>query len=113
MVKEIALVERAKRILHAAGARAIKTHGSGLSQGEPDLFCCYPYKGLGLVVVIEMKVPGEKPRALQYAALRRWEKAGAIAFWSDAPETIIETIETEIRKREDSWMTGLTSETPR
>lgn len=78
----------------------VKTHGSSLRQGEPDLYVCWPHNGLGVFVVIEMKTPGERPRPLQYSKLRKWERAGAIALWSDNPEELVGLIESEISFRE-------------
>jgi hypothetical protein len=88
-VLEIGLVERAKRLLHRAGGEFIKTHGSSLRQGEPDLIGCYR----GRFVAIELKAPGHKPRPLQYKRLRDWARAGAIAIWSSEPEEILPIIE--------------------
>lgn len=100
MAKEIALVERTKRLLHRRGAMAVKTHGSALSQGEPDLVGCFPWNGHGVFFAVEMKVPGEKPRPLQYARLRQWRAAGAVAFWSDDPSLVVPSIEAELRRRD-------------
>jgi hypothetical protein len=57
---------------------AIKVHGSEFSSaGEPDITACIR----GRLVMIEVKVPGKRPDPKQYAALRRWEAAGALAGW--------------------------------
>jgi len=48
----------------------------GYAPGEPDILCCRK----GRMVVIEVKQPGRKPTDLQWAAMARWEDAGAVAF---------------------------------
>jgi hypothetical protein len=57
---------------------AIKVHGSEFSAaGEPDITACVR----GRLVMVEAKVPGKRPEAKQFAALRRWQAAGALAGW--------------------------------
>lgn len=43
-------------------------------------------------MAIEVKVPGETPTDIQFAKLARWGRAGAIAFWVDTHEGVIDTI---------------------
>lgn len=102
---EISLVDKVMRLLTDRGCRVIKTHGSTLRQGEPDLYCCWPDGTIGWYVVIEMKQPGKKPRPLQYLKLRRWAKSGAIAFWSSDPDEIVSIIEREITARKNGTTT--------
>jgi len=45
--------------------------------GEPDVTGCI----FGIRIELEGKLPGEKPTKLQFAKLKRWEEAGAIAGW--------------------------------
>jgi hypothetical protein len=59
---------------------AIKVVGSVYSMGNPDIVGCVGARA----VVIEVKRPGESPTENQRAHLRKWEKAGALAFWTDS-----------------------------
>lgn len=99
MTQEIRLVDRIKSILEKQGALAIKTHGSGQRQGEPDIYCCYPYGTVGITVVIEVKRPKHKPRPLQMNRLKKWASAGAIAFWTDDPNEVLSIVQAEIIAR--------------
>lgn len=99
MAQEIQLVERIKRILEDKGAAAIKTHGSSMRQGEPDLYVAYPYGTVAIMVVIEVKRPGELPRPLQMNRLQWWAKRGAIAFWTADPDEVLGIIGAEIIAR--------------
>jgi hypothetical protein len=59
---------------------AIKKHGSVYSiAGDPDIFGCLR----GRTFVLEAKVPGKKPKAIQNYRLRQWKKAGATVGWFD------------------------------
>lgn len=54
---------------------AEKTHGGRWGRaGKPDITGCYR----GRRFELEVKRPGAKPTKLQLAALKQWEKAGAI-----------------------------------
>lgn len=59
---------------------AIKVHGDVFNIGQPDISACIS----GRAVVIEVKRPGESPTENQRAHLRKWERAGALAFWTDS-----------------------------
>jgi hypothetical protein len=59
---------------------AIKVHGDVFNIGQPDISGCIS----GRAVVIEVKRPGESPTENQRAHLRKWENAGALAFWTDS-----------------------------
>ena len=89
--KEIDLVEdliqRIKDDDRPSWAR--KVHGSLHSQaGEPDIDACVR----GRAVKIEVKLPGERPTPVQYAALRRWQRAGALAGWCDSKHGLEELL---------------------
>ena len=59
-------------------SHARKVHGSRFQQaGEPDIDAAIN----GRAVKVEVKMPGEVPTPIQYAAMRRWERAGALAGW--------------------------------
>jgi hypothetical protein len=74
----------AKKILDYINAMpngyAIKVVGSVYSMGNPDIVGCIGSRA----VVIEVKRPGELPTLNQCAHLRKWDKAGALAFWTDS-----------------------------
>lgn len=58
-----------------------KVHGSRFQRaGEPDLDACVR----GRAVKVEAKMPGEVPTPIQYAVMRRWERAGALVGWVDS-----------------------------
>lgn len=65
-----------------------KVHGSAYSSGEPDLDVVIA----GHAVKIEVKRPGEKPTAQQALTLRKWGKAGAIAFVATSADEVVETL---------------------
>lgn len=65
------------RICGPYGGFAVKIHGGLHNRGEPDIDGCVA----GRMVKVELKMPGEVPSVLQLAALRRWERAGALAGW--------------------------------
>jgi hypothetical protein len=48
--------------------------------GNPDIVGCIGSRA----VVIEVKRPGESPTENQRAHLRKWGRAGALAFWTDS-----------------------------
>jgi hypothetical protein len=57
---------------------ARKIHGSVYQDaGEPDVDACID----GRAVKIEVKMPGATPTGVQVGALRRWQRAGALAGW--------------------------------
>lgn len=60
------------------GGWARKTHGDAFTgRGEPDIDGCLA----GRCLKIELKMPGHTPTDAQFAALRRWAAAGALAGW--------------------------------
>lgn len=66
-------------------AWARKVHGSPFQDaGEPDIDACLR----GRAVKIELKMPGAEPTPIQYASLRRWERAGALAFWATSVDEV-------------------------
>lgn len=61
-----------------APSHARKVHGSRYQDaGEPDVDAAVS----GRAVKVEAKVPGARPTAVQYGAMRRWERAGALVGW--------------------------------
>ena len=86
MPRESAILKRTREHLLAlasptGGAHFLKTSG----EGEPDLVGCVN----GVCVVCETKQPGERPTKLQYARLRQWAQAGAVALWTDGSRWVV------------------------
>ena len=80
MTPETRIKLKVKRVLHELGAYYAMpaTGGDGLS-GTPDFLVCYR----GAFVAIECKAGGNKPTALQEAAMQRIRDAGGRAFVVD------------------------------
>lgn len=71
---ETKLVEKIIDRLKAEGGFWVKIHGGPMQQtGIPDIVGCYKGKFIG----IEVKIPGNKPSALQKVVLKELEEAGA------------------------------------
>ncbi len=74
--RESSIMTSIMRELRRRGAMVIKIHGDPyIPGGTPDLIGCVS----GRCFVLEVKRPGEKPRALQVQQLEKWRKAGAVA----------------------------------
>ena len=74
---EAAFQKEAKELIEKLGGYVIKVHVSAYqSQGEPDLVCCYE----GRFVAFELKIPGNKPSALQLEKMEDIKRAGGIAL---------------------------------
>ena len=103
-MNELNLVHRIETILRKRGCWVLKTHGSNLRLGVPDLLISYPIStscgmAVSVFVAIEVKIPGKKPTAIQEYELAKIRKSGGIAFYADDPDSVIETIEREIQCR--------------
>ncbi len=73
--RESSIVASIMRELRKRGAMVIKIHGDPyMPGGTPDLIGC----ASGRCFVLEVKRPGQKPRALQVQQLEKWRKAGAV-----------------------------------
>jgi len=71
---ETKLVEKIIDRMKAEGGFWVKIHGGPMQQtGIPDIVGCYKGKFIG----IEVKIPGNKPSALQTVVLKELEEAGA------------------------------------
>jgi len=57
----------------------------GLIKGNPDLTLSIPKKGFG-ALYLELKKPGEKPRAEQVKQMDRLKNAGNLVEWADNAE---------------------------
>lgn len=69
---------------------ARKQHASQYGNvGEPDIDGCWD----GRALKIEVKMPGKKPTPLQMAAMRRWERAGALAGWVTSLDEMLELLD--------------------
>ncbi len=83
--------DRTKDVLEWMNAQpdtyAFKKHtGAQGEGGHPDIFACVA----GRMVLVEMKVPGERPTGRQFERLRTWQKAGAAVCWADDVEHVQE-----------------------
>lgn len=68
---------------------AFKKHTSAHGEaGHPDVFACHG----GRMVLVEMKVPGDKPTALQMQRLINWRAAGAAVCWAYEVEHVRELL---------------------
>ncbi len=77
---------------------ARKVHGSRYQDaGEPDLDGCLR----GRAIKCEVKMPGKTPTPVQFAALRRWERAGALAGWVTSREELDDLLE---HADDSGWM---------
>ena len=77
-MKESALVHNLLKALNAAGAKAIKIHGSAFSEaGTPDIIGAAGFQS-GRAFAIECKVGRNQPTALQRQRLHEWECGGAV-----------------------------------
>ena len=73
--RESSIVTSIMKELRRRGAMVIKIHGDPyMPGGTPDLIGC----AFGRCFALEVKRPGEKPRALQVQQLEKWGKAGAM-----------------------------------
>jgi hypothetical protein len=84
MVREGAIVDAIRRYLRSVGAYVEKNHGSALNRGRPDLTGCWPDnynqpEKIGRFFAFEVKVPGQKPTAIQQHVLNEVSNAGGIA----------------------------------
>lgn len=69
---------------------AKKVHGGAMGNaGEPDVDACVR----GRAVKLEAKAGSNKPSKIQQAALRRWEKAGALVGWFTETRHIVELLD--------------------
>ena len=72
---ESTIVRNALKILRAVKPSYwLKTHGSALHAGEPDIIGCI----YGVTCIIEFKQPGESLTPIQSFILGQWRDAGAV-----------------------------------
>lgn len=65
------------------GCWAHSRHGGMYDiKGNPDITGCLN----GRRIEIEVKQPGQKPTPIQFAVMRKWEKAGAVVGWATTIE---------------------------
>lgn len=93
MTPEAKVKLQVKKYLTEAGAYYAMpaTGGYGLS-GTPDFLICHR----GRFIAVECKANGNKPTALQEAALDRIRKAGGVALVID--ETTVANLRKELEK---------------
>lgn len=82
------------RWLRAIGATHIKTHGSSISSGEPDLIASLPPWGFTLCV--EVKKPGGLASPQQVVRARQWRASGAIALICDNLDQLKERVNAAV-----------------
>lgn len=97
MASESAVQTRITEYLKQQGATWLKTHGSGVISGEPDLLVAFP--PWGFLVCIEVKKPGGVASAQQLIRIKQWQRAGAIAFVAESVEEVRDHIELTIRNK--------------
>jgi hypothetical protein len=69
---------------------ARKVHGGAMGNaGEPDVDACVR----GRAVKLEAKAGSNTPSKIQLAALRRWEKVGALVGWFTTTAHIVELLD--------------------
>jgi hypothetical protein len=90
------LVQRLTKTIQRRGGYVLKTHGSSLQQGNPDLIVSYPCRDFALFVAIEVKKPGGTPSQLQVRRLTEIRRSGALALWGDDHDTIMATIQERV-----------------
>lgn len=92
MQPEARLGHKIKAALEARGAFVFKVHGSGMMMaGLPDLIVCHDGRYLGL----EVKMPGNKPSAIQLHTHTKIEKAGGHA-------AVVYSVEDALKALEDA-----------
>ena len=86
---ESSFQKKAIELIEAMGGYVNKTHVSSFqSQGEPDIDCCYK----GYWISFELKIPGNKPSALQQLKMQKIREANGIAKSVYSLEEIKETL---------------------
>lgn len=68
----------------------------GLMKGNPDLTLAVPRGGFG-ALYLELKKPGEKPRADQVKQMDRLKKAGNLVEWADNAEDAAKIISNYLK----------------
>ncbi len=79
-MKETDIEDYLKQRVMAEGGRAYKFVSPGCS-GVPDRIVILPGGRIGF---LELKAPGEKPRAEQRLRMRQLRELGCIATWTDS-----------------------------
>jgi hypothetical protein len=98
---ETALVRDILRLLALHGIPAWRQNTGGMANpagryvafgnpGAPDISGIIP--DFGRALYIEVKRPGNRPTAEQWAFLLHAQRAGAFAFWTDSVEYVIRAI---------------------
>jgi Holliday junction resolvase len=109
-MKEQDLVNAILDFLRVNGAWAIRVNSGGKQvenekgkrhfirmapAGTPDILACWPG---GLLLAVEVKVPGNKPTALQLATLEAIRQAGGLAVVAYSIDNVKEAIEEVYRR---------------
>lgn len=69
--------------------KAYNLHGSAWSgSGRPDIIGCYR----GVTFVVELKLQGELPTAIQEYELCKWRASGAIAWYATSVDQVKQMI---------------------
>lgn len=97
--KESSIVKQIRKYLDTLDhCHHEKTHGGYYSNnGKPDITGCVR----GWRFEIEVKRPGEVPRPLQKAIIKKWEEAGALSGVAYSVEDVKEILKPAFKKGED------------
>lgn len=85
---ERTIVQNIRKALTARGCWSMKTHGSEVSGGYPDLLVCCS----GRLVALEVKRPGEHPTQRQQYELDLIAKAGGVAACVHSVEETLDVL---------------------
>lgn len=87
-MQESKIEKRLKKEIEKIGGKALKFISPGMS-GVPDRIVLLPH---GKIIFIELKAPGEKPRALQEYRAKELKKLGFRVEFIDSVEAIIKLV---------------------
>lgn len=95
-MSEATLVRKIIELIRKNGGEATKFHGGAYTRsGEPDIFAVF----MGIPLLIEAKVPGKKPTKIQLSRIKKWQKAGALSFWTDNIKDVKDAIAAVIKEK--------------
>ena len=81
-IRNILRLLKVQHFVHFSGALS--------HPGVPDIIGSIPPNGRALF--LEVKAPGKKPNPSQVSFLAEYASTGAIAFFADNPQTVIDTL---------------------
>ena len=95
---ETRLSEQIQQWIRINGGKVIKTHGSALHAGEPDLIGGMVVRGIPVHFAVELKVGDNEPSKLQEFNLERWREVGYITGVPYSLEDFIVLVMNEVRR---------------